>query len=202
MEWVVSSPVAQRETGQAASVRFPAKSQVFHCPQEKYHIGILQKFWYVEEVHPACSLLKPEEQQVEDIFFNTPIRKYDGRYSVSLPLKGRPLPIAIETKNTALRTYNSMRQKFLSSLLVEKYTHFMEQYEGLKHMEQMLVEELHNPDAWYLPHHLVGNMRGNRKLRVVFDVSGKTVKHPCPICFLLPGLALREDLFTILATWR
>lgn len=142
-------------------------------------------FWQVEEAHPAYSPLKTEEQQAEDTFLNTHTREYDGRYSMLLPLNGKPPPMAIKTRNTTLGTYNSTRHKFLHNPpLTEEYACFIVQYKALGHMEQVPVEKLHNPNAWYLHHHSVDNIGSNRKQRVVFDASRKAYKYHYLNCFL------------------
>ena len=97
-----------------------------------------------------------------------------------------------------------MERRFIrDAKLAHAYLDFMQEYEALGHMEQVLYHKLNNPGAWYLPHHAVVQSTLDRwKLRLVFDASRRTVHHGSLNQHLFPGPSLQGDLALILINWR
>lgn len=106
----------------------------------------LERFWEIDnfDFGKANTL---DEQRCEDHFNQTVSRTEDGRYVVRLPLREELLPYHI-----ALRRLQSMEKKFAIDIgLREAYHAFIEEYESLGHMEEVIPSASCSPQFFFYP---------------------------------------------------
>lgn len=152
------------------------------------------RFWEIEELDNSNQL--PLEGECEQIFQETTTRDTSGRFCVQLPFK--PSIELRLSEQTAIRKFYSLERKLSRDQFIkEKYIEFMREYEALGHMEP--IDELSDPQSFYLPHHAVLREDSlTTKLRVVFD----GMKNSSLNDVLLAGPPLQRELFVILLRFR
>ncbi|XP_024872049.1 uncharacterized protein LOC112454731 [Temnothorax curvispinosus] len=134
----------------------------------------LERFWEIER----CELernLTPEEVACEKHFESTTYRDENGRFVVSLPLKGEIKSLG-DSEYNAMKSLKSMERRFAKDpILHQRYLDFLQEYESMGHME-LVPENQEDPDVvYYLPHHGVTRKESDTtKLRVVFNASCRT----------------------------
>ncbi|XP_024875383.1 uncharacterized protein LOC112456855, partial [Temnothorax curvispinosus] len=132
----------------------------------------LERFWEIER----CELernLTLEEVACEKHFESTTYRNENGRFVVSLPLKGEIKSLG---EHNAMKSLKSMERRFAKDpILHQRYLSFLQEYESMGHME-LVPENQEDPDVVnYLPHHGVTREESDTtKLRVVFNASCRT----------------------------
>ncbi|XP_071646576.1 uncharacterized protein [Temnothorax longispinosus] len=132
----------------------------------------LERFWEIER----CELernLTLEEVACEKHFESTTYRDENGRFVVSLPLKGEIKSLG---EYNAMKSLKSMERRFAKDpILHQRYLGFLQEYESMGHME-LVPENQEDPDGVnYLPHHGVTREESDTtKLRVVFNASCRT----------------------------
>lgn len=170
-----------------------------HCGLTLEHT--LQKFWEIEEVSTA-RLLTTEEEECERFYEKTYKRNSEGRFIVRLPFVNQECILG-STYNSAVRRQQQMEKRFATNpSFAARYADFMQQYEDLKHMED--VPDHTNLDGtYYIPHHAVLNESSSTtKLRVVFDASHQSTNGRSLNEQLYPGPQLQQELTSIVMRWR
>ena len=161
--------------------------------------GMLERFWEQEEVQ-ATPTLSRCDQEAEDHFKATHRRTAEGRFVVRLPFK--VTPELGSSRPAALRTLNSMQQRFLKDYEYKRaYQDFLQEYENLGHM----VAAGSPPEGrhFYLPHHgVLKSTSSTTKLRVVFNGSMSTSNGKSLNDVLHTGPNLLPALADLLLKWR
>jgi hypothetical protein len=164
---------------------------------------MLPRFWRVEEFE-GDNTYTIEEKTCKSIFDKTVIREPDGRFTVHLPFRENSLRLG-ESYNIAKRRLLNLENRLANNTkLKNEYTHFMNEYTSLGHMEQVQDDQINDKEeAYYLPHHAVFKEAStSTRLRVVFDASCKTSNGVSLNDVLLKGPVLQDDLIYILARFR
>ena len=87
--------------------------------------------------------------------------------------------------------------------MASAYRDFMRVYEDFGHMERVPDSDLDKSGSWYSPHHaVIQPNQSQRKIRVVFDASCRTMHQESLNKHLLPRPPLQKDLSLILTDWR
>ncbi|XP_060846095.1 uncharacterized protein LOC132925744 [Rhopalosiphum padi] len=165
--------------------------------------NMLPRFWRVEEFE-GDNTYTIEEKTCKSIFDKTVIREPDGRFTVHLPFRENSLRLG-ESYNIAKRRLLNLESRLANNTkLKNEYTHFMNEYTSLGHMEQVQDDQINDKEeAYYLPHHAVFKEAStSTRLRVVFDASCKTSNGVSLNDVLLKGPVLQDDLVYILARFR
>ncbi|XP_023236884.1 uncharacterized protein LOC111635960 isoform X2 [Centruroides sculpturatus] len=152
----------------------------------------LQRFWQIETLTEAPSLMSKEEEYCEDHYQRTHRRNEDGRYIVQMATKD--IQNLGESRKLALRRLNQLWKRLSrNNQLKELYQNFMKEHSG---------DQVANPICYYLPHH--GVFRPDKtttKLRVVFNASAPTTSGLSLNDHLLKG-EVKEDVFEIMTRFR
>ncbi|XP_048001463.1 uncharacterized protein LOC125238232 [Leguminivora glycinivorella] len=160
----------------------------------------LTKFWELDTISPKHDFT-PDENVCEELFNKTTKRDEDGRFVVTVPLKESP-DVLGDSFGMAKRRFLSLERRLdRDSVLKERYVKFMEEYEVLGHMSEILP--CSSLPSYYLPHHAVlRESSTTTKLRVVFDASAATTSGKSFNDIQLIGPRVQEDLFSILLRFR
>ena len=204
--WVLSGPVCQESTSQAASTNF-VTSHVMHletssleCSSSKLKdplVQQLQRFWEIESI--GVSL---DEGSVHDKFLDT-IKQRDGRYEVCLPWRVQHplLPDNFDLAMSCLMTLLPKLQKH-PELLAEYDKIISEQTSKGIVSDVDLDEPVEVGHTHYLPHHAVlRDDKKTTKCRIVYDASSKTVGPMLNNC-LYSGPSLVSDICDVLIRFR
>ncbi|XP_053681538.1 uncharacterized protein LOC128732318 [Sabethes cyaneus] len=161
----------------------------------------VQRFWEVESFEGQSSL-SLEEQYCENHFRTTHSRAPGGRYVVRLPIReellsdlGESLPVAIRRFHAIERRLSSNRQ------LHSDYSKFINEYQSLGHMEEVLPDP--SVPHFYLPHHAILRPESKTtKIRVVFDGSCKSASRISlnDLCYI--GPTVQPPLISIILNFR
>lgn len=155
----------------------------------------LNQLWALEE--PTAQAATPEDDLCEKLFRETTIRKPDGSYEVTMPLKS--LSEVQPNKSSAFRRLQSLEKKFIKdSDLHENYIEQMKDYLKTGHL-QPAGPSSHS--VFYMPHHAVMKPTSTTtKCRVVFDASsgGNTSLNHA----MMKGPVIQDDLVSILTRFR
>ncbi|KAI4472951.1 hypothetical protein M0802_016409 [Mischocyttarus mexicanus] len=160
----------------------------------------LTKFWVLEEVSscptPSLSLA---ESECEKHFVDTHSRLPTGRYVVRLPFS-KDISALGHSKSLATKCLQRLLKRFGSdSLLKEKYTDFLREYESLGHMVPVPLDAPEPSHTFYLPHHGVWrDQSSSTKLRVVFNGSAKSSSHVTLNDLMHTGPKTQTDIFDVL----
>ncbi|XP_018406075.1 PREDICTED: uncharacterized protein LOC108782316, partial [Cyphomyrmex costatus] len=162
----------------------------------------LERFWELEK----CDLKRAmtiEEAECEKHFESTTYRDKDGRFVVSLPLKGKIQELG-ESEHNAMKRQKSIERRFTNdSVFQQRYRDFMQEYQKMKHMELVPENEEKLSVVNYLPHHGVTREESTTtKLRVVFDASCKTSSGQSLNDLLMVGPKVQQELMEILIRFR
>lgn len=188
--WIVSGPVLQS---------IPRSNpQCFFTQEIKNE---LNKFWELDSISPIHSL-SHDERLCEEIFDSTTRRDEEGRFIVTMPLKGSVEELGNSYDRARVR-FLSLERKFQKDLeYKEKYVKFMEEYLQLGHMSENKYTNKNN-NNYYLPHHgVIKEQSSTTKLRVVFDASAATTTGVSLNDLQLIGPTVQDDLFSILTRFR
>lgn len=191
--WVISGPMENSYFNQNITCNFSVNDTEFD----------LRKFWEIEhEFSNEARVWSNEESACEAHFRETFRRNEEGRFIVSLPLKGFIETLG-ESKDRARRRFFSLERKFQSDLkFKDSYVEFMKEYRELGHMTEVLPPDV-NQLAYYMPHH--GVMKESSlttKLRVVFDCSMPTSTGISLNDLQMVGPVVQPDLISILMRFR
>ena len=164
----------------------------------------LKQFWTLEECHSSRKIIRSrEEEECEEHFLKTVRRDNNGRFLVSIPLKGEISQLGNSRESAKRRLFALERRLNKNESLREQYCQFMAEYESLGHMSLILEENYNANNSYYLPHHAVINTASSTtKLRVVFDgsaitTSGKSINHLQKV-----GPVIQDRVFSILTRFR
>ncbi|XP_055622182.1 uncharacterized protein LOC129765778 [Toxorhynchites rutilus septentrionalis] len=179
--------------------------------QTCYHVStmderlenVLQKFWELEAIR-TDSNYSTAEKYCEEFYANTTTRDSSGRYVVRLPRKVNPEIILGESRSVAERRFLSLERRMERDVKLKiDYVQFMEEYETVGHMKQIIQPVDYAGNHCYLPHHPVFKLSSNTtKTRVVFDASCKTMSGYSLNDALMVGPALQQDLLSIVMRFR
>ncbi|XP_067122120.1 uncharacterized protein [Centruroides vittatus] len=164
----------------------------------------LQRFWQIETLTEAPSLMSKEEEYCEDHYQRTHRRNEDGRYIVQMATK--EIQNLGESRKLALKRLNQLWKRLSrDKQLKELYQNFMKEYLDLGHMERVQeppADQTAYNICYYLPHH--GVFRPDKtttRLRVVFNASAPTTSGLSLNDHLLKG-EVKEDVFEIMTRFR
>ncbi|KAI4476611.1 hypothetical protein M0802_014845 [Mischocyttarus mexicanus] len=160
----------------------------------------LTKFWVQEEVSSCpTSSLSLAESECEKHFVDTHSRLPTGRYVVRLPFS-KDISALGHSKSLATKCLQRLLKRFGSdSLLKEKYTDFLREYESLEHMVPVPLDAPEPSHTFYLPHHGVWrDQSSSTKLRVVFNGSAKSSSHVTLNDLMHTGPKTQTDIFDVL----
>ncbi|XP_018363692.1 PREDICTED: uncharacterized protein LOC108761581 [Trachymyrmex cornetzi] len=161
----------------------------------------LERFWELEkcDLHRTLTI---EEAKCEKHFESTTNRDRDGRFVVSLPLKGKIQDLG-ESEHNAMKRQKSIERRFTkNSVFQQRYVDFMREYQRMEHME-LVPENGNHGVVNYLPHHAVTREESTTtKLRVVFDASCKTSSGQSLNDLLMVGPKIQQELMEILIRFQ
>ncbi|XP_051153762.1 uncharacterized protein LOC127277018, partial [Leptopilina boulardi] len=176
------------------------KTQKITCNLIRDDLSVqLEKFWKIEEGEQK-KFLSLEEKSCEEHFVNNVTRDNKGKYIVRLPFN--------ENKNNLGNSYEIARKRFFmlerklskDPKLKQKYTNFMEEYEHLNHMKQIIADK---SEGYYLPHQAVLKMIDNiSKFRVVFDASCQTDTGLSLNDTLMTGPTIQDNIVALMLRFR
>lgn len=148
----------------------------------------IKKFFSKEEV--AC----------EEHFVDNVSRDATGKYIVRLPFNGKEKELG-NSYDLARKRFFILERRLSSNLeLKEKYSKFLNEYEDLKHMEQITVDSY---EGFYLPHQAVLKKTSlTTKLRVVFDASARTSTGMSLNDTLMTGSTIQENIVSLMLRFR
>ncbi|XP_033228509.1 uncharacterized protein LOC117180229 [Belonocnema kinseyi] len=163
---------------------------------------LLQKTRLELEEHLDKKSKSIDENLCESLFSKTVKRDANGRFIVTIPLKGN-LDQLGESKEQAERCFLNLERKLeRKPELKKEYTAFMTEYEKLGHISKEL-DESYSPVSYYMPHHcVVRNDSLSTRVRVVFDASAPTASGVSLNDLQMVGPLLQDDLFSILIRFR
>lgn len=101
----------------------------------------LERFWKIEEEIHINKQLTREELECENEFSRTHKQNSEGRFIVTLPLKGDPHLLGDTIKSATTRFFSLEKQLMKKPMLKLDYDGFLKEYESLGHMT--LVEDSH-----------------------------------------------------------
>ncbi|XP_011882885.1 PREDICTED: uncharacterized protein LOC105570364 [Vollenhovia emeryi] len=147
--------------------------------------------------------LTPEEVACEKHFDATTNRDEEGRFVVSLPIKGDIKRLG-DSEYNARRRLKSMERRFGNdSVLHLRYLEFMREYRTMGHMELVPEAQGNQEVVNYLPHHGVTREESTTtKLRVVFDASCQTSSGEALNHLLMVGPKIQPELAETLIRFR
>lgn len=159
------------------------------------------KFWEVEEVASIKHLSK-SESECERHFSQTFYRNPSGRYVVRLPFCDKKCDLGYSYQIVKKRLYSLERRLTQNPQIYEKYSRFLDDYEKLGHMTEILGSD-NIEGGYFIPHHPVFKRDSHTtKIRVVFDASSKSSSGTSLNEMLLTGPTIQEDLFSIITRFR
>lgn len=189
--WLVSGSVSHQSS-------FPS---TYFC----HHSNVtpdLTQFWELDNVSlkHAHSL---EERMCEQHFAETTIRKDDGGFMVTMPLRESPTALG-DSYIHAKKRFLSLERRFIRDPeYKQKYITFMREYEHLGHMTLDLNSDSENSMVkHYIPHHGVISSSTTTQLRVVFDASAPTSSGVSLNDIQMIGPVVQDDLLNILIRFR
>ncbi|XP_062538203.1 uncharacterized protein LOC134206491 [Armigeres subalbatus] len=161
----------------------------------------VKRFWEVENFDFG-KCLTTEEQQCEAHFASTHSRNSEGRYVVRLPVKEELLPSIGDTWNIAARRFSAVERRFRSDETLRKsYADFMEEYERLGHMEEVMTRVA--LPQYFLPHHAILRPDSSTtKIRVIFDGSSKSSNQLSLNDLLLTGPTVQPPMICTIINSR
>lgn len=189
--WVISGPILTPD------IEPPACFLAINSLESE-----LQRFWQVEEGYSDTKVLTKEELECESHFSLT-VKRYHGRFVVTLPLKPNYTELGDSLDPAMKRFYTIERKLSKNPELKTQYTNFMLEYQNLGHMTKV-DSKLHTEyPTYYIPHHSVEKRDSiTTKLRVVFDASTKTTSNISLNDVLNIGPTIQNDLFSIIIRFR
>lgn len=190
------------KTTLATVVDQPTNKEVvtFKCSTKTgKEIGKLLKLFSKEfaDAHDETPGLSIEDKQFLDIMKQGTKLGQDGRVSMPLPFKAKP--IHQNTKSAAMHRFKLLEKKFQHDPKYrEHYYEFMNDI--ISKGEAILANDEHE-NSWYIPHFGVYHPKKPSKIRVVFDCAAK-VGGVSLNDFLLQGPEHINDLQGILMRFR
>ncbi|XP_050301535.1 uncharacterized protein LOC126739769 [Anthonomus grandis grandis] len=195
--WVISGPIVGLSKNPEVFCNFSMNSS-----QSSVEFD-LQRFWEVEHDFSSVKRVWSEEESAcEAHFKETFQRDIDGRFIVSMPLKG-PIDSLGDSWERARHRFLSLERKLQSNADFKRmYQGFMDEYRDLGHMSEVVLEDV-NKFAYYMPHHGVMKKESlTTKLRVVFDCSMQTSTGVSLNDLQMVGPVIQPDLISILLRFR
>lgn len=165
----------------------------------------IEKFWKIEELPANENMAKfsKEERECEAYFTHTLSRTHNGRFQVSLPLKGNVNNLGNSLDSAIKRFFALERKLDKNPELKISYSNFIKEYHDLGHMSKVDPAKIEKYPIYYLPHHAVEKSDSlTTKLRVVFDGSAKTSSDISLNDSLKVGPTIQSDLFSIIIRFR
>ncbi|XP_025986008.1 uncharacterized protein LOC105206577 [Solenopsis invicta] len=193
--WIIAGPLSLQNPREpsTASVCFFSNSDNIETQ--------LERFWQVEEGSLHANLSETE-QICEDEFMKGHRRNAGGRFEVRLPLRDKVERLG-QSREIAIKRLKELERKFVSSSeLKVQYTNFMQEYQELGHMSEVINQGA-NGTVNYLPHHGIWKDDSlATKIRVVFDASCPTTSGVSLNNILHVGPTIQQDLFSIILRFR
>jgi len=164
----------------------------------------LTHFWRQESCSNNSTNHTFLETQCEQHFLNTVSRDSNGRFIVTLPIRGQSIDKIGNSRNTALKRLVNLERRFKREpSLKAPYANFMREYLALGHMKAIDAQPHENATSFYLPHHCVFKASDQPpKIRVVFDASCKSSTGISLNDVLTVGSVVQQDLMSILLRFR
>ncbi|XP_039304707.1 uncharacterized protein LOC105206576 [Solenopsis invicta] len=189
--WIIAGPLSLQNPREpsTASVCFFSNSDNIETQ--------LERFWQVEEGSLHANLSETE-QICEDEFMKGHRRNAGGRFEVRLPLRDKVERLG-QSREIAIKRLKELERKFVSSSeLKVQYTNFMQEYQELGHMSEVINQGA-NGTINYLPHHGIWKDDSlATKIRIVFDALCPTTSGVSLNNILHVGPTIQQDLFSII----
>ena len=167
-------------------------------------MGVLRKFWEVENCEFQAPPYSPEEQAVINHFFTTYRTDKEGRFIVHLPKKADTVPLG-ESRSQAVRRFLCLERSLRAKGKFQEFAAVLEEYFRLGHAEPVPPVDLNRPchEVFYLPMHAVSkNTSTTTQLRIVFDASARTSTGASLNDQLLVGPTMHAPLLDVLLRFR
>jgi len=173
--WIVSGPISNFNSNSTSAPGVPhTQAQGFLCKATCDLNDLVHQFWEQETIIvPDTVKSSKEDTFCENHFVRTCTRNPDGRYTVRLPFKTKPVHFG-DIRTIAERMLASTHRRFQRDAEFRHlYVDFLEVYEKMGHMQR--IEDRQEKDSFYLPHHgVLRHSSLTTKLRVVFNGSQAT----------------------------
>lgn len=163
----------------------------------------LERFWELETCQ-STSAHSIEESRCEAYFSATTTRDETGRFVVHLPKRQTIFSTLGRSKDIAIRRFLMLERRLSTNPpLKDAYCNFIDEYQTLHHMEEVVDPECGNETSYCMPHHCVLKPDSTTtKLRVVFDASCATDTGVSLNDTLMVGPVVQQDLYSIILRFR
>lgn len=172
--------------------------------QEKNELtDLVEKFWKTESLPEGRACFTEEEKFCEENFKSTTKRAPDGRFIVTLPAKNFMSKLEDNRNKTVRRLYQIGHKLKKIPQLAEGYAKFMNEYETLGHMVEILETDSTGNQIHYLPHHpVIKDASTTTKIRIVFDASCKDTNGLSLNDCMCVGPVIQQSLFSMAIRFR
>ena len=138
-----------------------------------------KKFWEVESYDLQKPVLSVEERSVVQQFESNHSKDTSGRNVVPLPIKEGMTPLG-ESRSQAIKRFVSLERALRSKAQFDEFNEVVEEYFEMGQVKPVptCMSDMKKPfnEIYYLPMHIVRKEdHTTSKLRIVFDVSAKTM---------------------------
>lgn len=181
-------------------------SFLVRTPEERAD-KLIERFWTVEDITSSEPVASQDEMLAEKIFQDTTLRLCNGKFQVSLPLKGPEERTKLgESFARASKRFYTLENKLKKNpRLYDEYKKFIDEYIELGHAKEITlqIKDQNGNLKYYLPHHcVIREDAKTTKLRVVFDASMKTDTNFSLNDIMFKGPTVQPELFDILCRFR
>ncbi|KAJ2951417.1 hypothetical protein O0L34_g13561 [Tuta absoluta] len=163
----------------------------------------ITRFWELDSV-PLKHKMTSDEQACEELFAETTIRKSDGRFVVTIPLKESPDALG-DSYYLAKKRFLSVERKLEREPRLKKlYVESMDEAIALGHMSESKQLNIHaNTKSNFIPHlGVLKETSSTTKCRVVADSSAPTSSGKSFNDIQRVGPTVQDDLLSILIRFR
>lgn len=176
------------------------KTQTLQCNVVLNNTEDLQRFWTIEDISEIPNMTE-DDQQCLQYYQDTTERRDDGRYVVCMPFQENFEEKLGASRPIAAAQFHHLERKFTREQnLAEAYKRFMQEYESLDHMVEVISNKLPH---YYLPHHGVERVESTTTAyRVVFNASQPTSSGRSLNDVMRRGPNLQQDLMSLILKWR
>lgn len=176
-----------------------------HCCHHSSVTPDLTYFWELDNVSSKHSN-SLEERMCEQLFAQNTFRNNDGKFVVTMPLKGDPSSLGHSYLNARNRFLSLERRFERDPSFKRKYIEFIKEYEHLGHMtldSDCTPSPENSITKYYIPHHgVIRSSSTTTQLRVVFDASAPTSTGVSLNDIQMVGPVVQDELFSIITRFR
>ncbi|XP_077504764.1 uncharacterized protein LOC144114732 [Amblyomma americanum] len=192
--WTIQGPVQGIDEGPHCMQTITLRTSV----TEISTTDILTKFWTLESIGINDNEAKTGKNAAVEFFEDT-VQLKGGRYEVALPWK--PVTALEDNREVALRRLHQLTRRLQNSTeLLNDYDAAIRQYSALNMAEIVETKDSGANTVYHMPHQAV--IRGDHKLRVVFDASSHNRSAKSLNDNLESGPNLTADLVGMLLNFR